>query len=677
MSLPVPSEQTHLSHPKYRTDIDGLRAIAILSVVGFHAFPNWITGGFVGVDIFFVISGFLISSIIISSLQKGTFSFKEFYARRVKRIFPALILVMTVCYAFGWFALLPGEYGQLGKHIAAGAGFVSNLIFWQEAGYFDNAAQTKPLLHLWSLGIEEQFYIIWPLLLYSAWKRRFNFLVLAFVIVALSFTASVILRWSDPDQDFYSPLTRFWELLMGSILAHLALKETGLWYKVTEMTTSCKTYVAAKLGIDSLCNAQSILGALLLGIAVILVTNKMAFPGWLALLPTAGTYLIISAGPHAWLNRKVLSHRVMVWFGLISYPLYLWHWPLLSFARIMEGTKPSINIRLPAIVLALVLAWLTYRLVENPLRFGKQNRAKIIGLVLLMIIMACVGDLTYVDNGLRFRMPQNTLEISDELNLSPFAKWSACSNESDNSCHILDPSRKPDIAVIGDSHAGVLASGFAKLGGDHQENIVIRSTINGCSPFFEISDDCGFAKIINRALEDAISSTSIKKIILSGYAQVHINGLIADRNDNINGNLSFEDAKTNVVKFESSMRSTLQRLMSSGKEVFYIVDVPELDFRPSECFFFRPVVLPGYKAKTPCAIDRQAFNERNAGYHRIIAKERAEFPTVRFINAYSYLCDSKLCYGAIDGKLLYTDFHHLSPEGSRYLVRNMANDFLH
>lgn len=154
----------HLSHPKYRPDIDGLRAIAILSVVVFHAFPSWIKGGFIGVDVFFVISGFLISTIIFENLDKGTFSLTEFYARRIKRIFPALILVLVACFAFGWFALLADEYQQLGKHIAGGAAFISNFVLWDESGYFDNAADTKPLLHLWSLGVEEQFYIIWPLL---------------------------------------------------------------------------------------------------------------------------------------------------------------------------------------------------------------------------------------------------------------------------------------------------------------------------------------------------------------------------------------------------------------------------------------------------------------------------------------------------------------------------------
>lgn len=174
--------QNQLTHPKYRADIDGLRAIAVLSVVIFHAFPTMLPGGFVGVDIFFVISGFLISSIILGSLIENKFSFTQFYTSRIKRIFPALILVLVLSHAFGWFALLSDEYKQLGKHIASGAGFMSNFTLWHESGYFDNTAETKPLLHLWSLGIEEQFYIIWPLTLWIAWKYKTNILTLTLTL---------------------------------------------------------------------------------------------------------------------------------------------------------------------------------------------------------------------------------------------------------------------------------------------------------------------------------------------------------------------------------------------------------------------------------------------------------------------------------------------------------------
>jgi len=211
--------------PKYRPDIDGLRAVAVLAVIAFHAFPNRLPGGFIGVDIFFVISGFLISTILFEKIEKQTFSFSEFYSRRIRRIFPALVLVLMASLSFGWFVLISDELNQLGKHVAAGAAFVSNFVLWGEAGYFDNSAESKPLLHLWSLGVEEQFYIFWPLILCIAAKLRSNLLVITVVIAVISFILNIFGVKPDPVATFYSPLTRFWELQCGSILAWLVLRK--------------------------------------------------------------------------------------------------------------------------------------------------------------------------------------------------------------------------------------------------------------------------------------------------------------------------------------------------------------------------------------------------------------------------------------------------------------------
>ena len=203
-------EKNNLFPGGYRGDIDGLRGVAILAVVAFHAFPRLVRGGFVGVDVFFVISGYLISKIIIEKLKDGTFSFSDFYSRRIRRIFPALIVVLTACLVFGWFALLVDEYKLLGRHIAAGAGFVSNIIYWGEAGYFDKSAEAKPLLHLWSLSIEEQFYMAWPLLVWIAWKCRFNvFLVTASILLA-SFLLNVSGVGKDTAAIFYSERNDGW-----------------------------------------------------------------------------------------------------------------------------------------------------------------------------------------------------------------------------------------------------------------------------------------------------------------------------------------------------------------------------------------------------------------------------------------------------------------------------------
>jgi len=329
-------------HPAYRPDIDGLRAVAVLSVIAYHAFPNLLTGGFVGVDIFFVISGFLISSIIFNGLEQHRFSFVEFYARRIRRIFPALALVLVCCLGYGWLVLLPDEFRQLGKHTLAGAGFVSNLVLNSEAGYFDTAAELKPLLHLWSLGIEEQYYIVWPLLLIFAFKRGNNLRWLIVAIVMLSFSINLAKIGRHPVSAFFLPQSRFWELLVGSSLAYLAV------FKQAPLFASWRNQFAARLPIglqSEIHNLRAIAGGLLIMAALFGLDRTQPYPGWRALLPTLGALLVISAGPAAWVNRNILAHPAMVFVGLISYPLYLWNWPLLVFPRIVSAVPPSPMVR--------------------------------------------------------------------------------------------------------------------------------------------------------------------------------------------------------------------------------------------------------------------------------------------------------------------------------------------
>ena len=366
---------SHLTHPRYRADIDGLRAIAVLSVVGFHAFPKVVHGGFIGVDIFFVVSGFLISTILFGSLERNSFSFIEFYSRRIRRIFPALLVVLIAAFTAGWFVLLSDEYKQFGKHLAGGAGFVSNLVLWKESGYFDNAAETKPLLHLWSLGIEEQFYIAWPFLLWAAWKSKVNLLAITATIAVVSFAVNMNRAYSDSVAAFYSPQTRFWELLIGGGLAYATLYRQS-WFAGSGTV---------------LANLQSVLGATLIALSLVFITRDKAFPGWWALLPTLGAALLISAGARAWLNRAVLSNRLLVWIGLISFPIYLWHWPLLAFPRIVNGEAPSDTVRIYAVVLSIVLASVTYLLVERPLRFNSYSKATTVALLAVMTVVGLAG----------------------------------------------------------------------------------------------------------------------------------------------------------------------------------------------------------------------------------------------------------------------------------------------
>lgn len=370
------SPSRHLQHPDYRPDIDGLRAVAVLAVVAFHAFPGWAAGGFIGVDIFFVISGFLISTIIFESLEKGTFSFAAFYARRIRRIFPALILVLAACSVFGWLVLLTGELNQLGRHIAAGAGFASNFVLWNEAGYFDTSVSTKPLLHLWSLGIEEQFYILWPFAVWLAWKKKCSLLLLTISACGISFLINILGANQDLAGAFYLPHMRFWELLSGSILAWLMLQKKHFFVGVREQNVVgfCPPFIQKTLVIDraSLLNVCSFVGCALVAYGFWEIDKTMKFPGTLALLPVFGASLIILAGSGAWINRNILSSKIAVWLGLISFPLYLWHWPLLSFARILENGVPSRTARMAIILISIALAWVTTKFIEKPIRFGKQ-----------------------------------------------------------------------------------------------------------------------------------------------------------------------------------------------------------------------------------------------------------------------------------------------------------------
>lgn len=397
--------QTHLSHPKYRPDIDGLRAIAVLAVVAFHAFPNYFQGGFIGVDIFFVISGYLISTIIFENLYKDTFRFSEFYARRIKRIFPALIVVLVACFIFGWFLLLADEFKQLGKHIAAGSSFISNIVFWNESGYFDKVADTKPLLHLWSLSIEEQFYILWPVLIWFAWKKNFNLLIIILVITVVSFVLNLKGVKQDPIATFYYPQTRFWELLSGSFLAYLMLHDKHALSKINYYMPAYILNKVKECNSNILSNILSFFGIFLLLFGFWRINKDLSFPGNWALIPVIGTLMLLIGGSKAWINRIILSNKLTVWFGLISFPLYLWHWPLLSFARIVESEIPSLNIRIAVVVLSILLAWLTYKLIECPLRFGKQSNTKVSTLVVLMIIIGYIGYKTYEKDGLSFRFP--------------------------------------------------------------------------------------------------------------------------------------------------------------------------------------------------------------------------------------------------------------------------------
>lgn len=443
------------SHPSYRPDIDGLRAIAVLSVVVFHAFPAWMRGGFTGVDVFFVISGFLISTIIFENLEKGTFSFAEFYARRVRRIFPALILILSATLLTGWLVLLDEEFRQLGKHVAAGAGFFSNVVLQNEVGYFDSSADSKPLLHLWSLGIEEQFYLLWPLLLWLACRANVSLLMVTLGIVVASYCLNIFGVKGDKSAIFYLSHTRFWELLCGSLLAWASLYGKVAWAgvrsKIDGFPSRSIGRALTKVNGSSLANVSSLLGAVLLLYGFWKIHKYLSFPGKWALLPVLGAVLIIAAGPRAWFNRKILSSRILVWFGLISFPLYLWHWPMLAFARIVSIDPPSAYVRITLVLCSVVLAWLTYRFIEMPVRKAGAVRTKAKVLVCLVTLIGLTGGIVYGVERFETRgiskladsLYSHSARLAERRYMDEYRNYTGGDPSSSN---------KPVVLIIGDSY---------------------------------------------------------------------------------------------------------------------------------------------------------------------------------------------------------------------------------
>lgn len=371
------------SRPKYRADIDGMRALAILSVLIFHAYPSSLPGGFVGVDVFFVISGYLISGIIFRGLTLGSFSFFDFYARRIRRIFPAVTVVLLTTYILGVFFVTPFVMKDMLKEAPYAAFFIENIrLFLQHGEYWDVGTELKAYMHFWSLGVEEQYYIFYPLICFFLWKASSKvFLSSLLLMLVMSFGLCLYDTATEPIRAFYLLHARFWELLIGGVLAYIELK----WPNYKEIT------LFSVGSVKRINNLLSALGVVLIIGAIAFFEEGESFPGWRVLLPTVGAVLIIMAGSEAYLNKRFFAHKVAVFIGLISYPLYLWHWPLISIVRNNLGGATPTGILVVILVLcSFILAYLTYVLVERPLRSIKATW-RLVGILVVVLLLSTVG----------------------------------------------------------------------------------------------------------------------------------------------------------------------------------------------------------------------------------------------------------------------------------------------
>ncbi len=488
---------------QYRRDVDGLRAVAVLSVVCYHVFPDILPGGFTGVDVFFVISGFLISRIIWDGLSEGRFSYLDFYRRRILRIFPALGLVLAASWIAGSQLLFWDEFARLGKHLLSGAFFFSNFTLWQEGGYFDIASERKPLLHLWSLSIEEQFYIVWPLLLAAWWWLRRPFSLIAVPLGLASLGFSIYLTGGEPTAAFYNPLSRFWELLLGASIGNIV--RTGFTLRGARAVAGSTLSLAA------------------LGGTFLLFSRTTPFPGAYALIPAAATALLLLCNPESAINRLFLSRRLLVGVGLVSYPLYLWHWPIFSLTFIkMQGFVPPLA-GACIVAASVVLAWLTYALLEKPLRHRRRGWLASGILVAFVFGIGALGWVTESSSGF---VRGSAVDKTAPFLTQPPSLQDWLKEVRAGSCHIQDwetgthpatciESGRPLVFLWGDSHAASLFPGFRALQSKYSFGFA-QMTQAGCPPLPDATSNVrGNCLQINARIRADVIAAKPEILILS------------------------------------------------------------------------------------------------------------------------------------------------------------------
>lgn len=649
-------------HPRqhYRSDIDGLRALAVSSVLLFHAFPSTFALGYLGVDAFFVLSGYLISGLMARAFIEGRFSLATFYANRIRRIFPALILVMAVCLGFGWFYLLDDELAQLGKHVLGGGAFVANLVLWRESGYFDEEAVRKPLLHLWSLGVEEQFYIAFPLLFGVLWRLTRRVRLAGWLTFLVALAMGVSTASADETARFYSPLSRAWELGAGVALAMLDLNRSR----------RTLTEAARRVWLLAWC-----MGCLLLLASLVWRATGGFLHQHPAVLSVLGTCLMVASGGR--LPSVPLSAVPFVSLGRISYPVYLWHWPLFAFTHITIGEALSTPGKLALLVAALLLGWATTRWVEAPLRFGRQRWVVPALLAAMLTLMGAGAWLMGapsamsrpVDSGqarqFDYGMHWSGWRDCDAIQASP--QLGGCKRMDAVSSVLFG-----QVVVLGDSHAGHLASGLKEglQGKGLGVDILLHA---GCLPILprEASHGRDFEcpdQAIEQGLQHILHTEAVRVVVLAGYHVAYVSGHRLHQRDV----LPEREQRRRMQAWQDGMAEMLHRLQDGGKQVLVLKDTPEILGDPRSC------VRRGWPFGAACRIDMPLDEvlTRARTVDAAMAALEERFPRVVFFDLRSGLCDAQACHASGRGELWYASRDHLTPAGSRQAVQPLVSALL-
>ena len=618
----------------YRPEIDGLRTIAVIPVILFHLGLNAFSGGYVGVDVFFVISGYLITTIIIKEIELNTFSLLNFYQRRARRILPALFVVCFVSLVFAWYILTPSQLKEFGQSLSAVSVYISNIYFWETRDYFSQSAEYVPLLHTWSLGIEEQYYLFIPILLFFLWKRAALCLSVLITIFIVSFVASEYLAVNDANSAFYLLHSRMWELLAGSFCA-VAISKQWLSYLSTKY-----------FGFFSL------VGLLLILFSVVFYTKDTVFPGVAALVPVLGSVLIILFCHQQTLVYRLLSLKVMVSIGLVSYSAYLWHHPLFAFFRFQEVNFDNLFVSFLLILTTLLVAFFSWKFVEGP--FRDRNKIKSTHLysfvVFFTVFFFLVGLTLHFKDGFPSRFSNKQVDLINTAKISPYR----------NACHTsgmeyLDPSdacqiRKgsDNIAVVGDSHGVEIAYTLAKSSLPNYIG-VYQYTFSSCGfhSFVDNSNEklIGCREYLEEALNEVIISDEITDVVMVFF------------HESIYEKMTVEQLRRYVSTFVESA----EKMIDAGKRVSIILPIPKLDKHIERYVYDSSFLLDDFSVER----DISKHLAANSEFIKELKKyDRMYSGKLNLVDPMIALCDERVCYGSDLNGLYYFDSHHLSVIGA-------------
>lgn len=631
--------------PSYRPDIDGLRALSVIVVMLFHAFPNELKGGFIGVDVFFVISGFLIGGIITQELDAGSFSFRAFYMRRARRILPALVLVILFVLFVGWNTMFPSEFRQLGRHVTAAVLFLSNFALLTEVGYFDMEAHTKPLLHLWSLSIEEQYYVVWPLFAWILRKRRSLFLALTGLIAISSFLLS--LTEADAALAFYSPLTRVWELAVGVLAAHLPRSTVSKY-----LNSGVRRNILHSVGFFAIVTAAC-------------VTDARSFPGWWPLLPVFGAAFVILSGPSSYGSWQVLGSRPMVWIGKISYPLYLWHWPLFAYAWLAYGAAPPAEVRWSLLLISVVFAWTTYKFVERPIRFGMGHARPVLLVAASFLALGAIGTAIVQLDGLPMRsVAELNRALADDLRVPTSTRTSdgTCKErygvDTGEAFVCFVNSSSPRILVIGDSVSMAFYS--AIRAGLVEE----RAAFVGAHSFNWARSECSYRENLEAWMRGAETCQAVIRTAL----------LILAQEPSIEVLVIPTYSRNPFFTNEAALAALQQIVADAGKQVVYVLSVPQFGNPPGGCHP-RALRVLGINLTRPgnmdsCRQPRSQLEPDLLLQRRLFQQlSRAHLSTGIF-DAFEPFCGPEDCFQSDDSGPLYWSWAHINERGSRLVLKD-------